>query len=44
MSGGMAPTTAPTQVFAALICLSGVYTPAYRRMVPAPSAAVVLLV
>lgn len=38
----MAPTTAPTQVFAMLITLRGVYTPAYSPMLAAPSAAVVL--
>ena len=41
MSGGMAPTTAPTQVFATLTTLSGVYTAAYSPMFAAPSAAVV---
>ena len=41
MSGGMAPTTAPTQVFTTLICFSGVYTATYSAMLAAPSAAVV---
>jgi len=44
MSGGMAPTTAPTQVLDMLMTLSGVYTPAYRPMLAAPSAAVVAFV
>jgi hypothetical protein len=41
MSGGMAPTTAPTHVFATLTTFSGVYTAAYSPMFAAPSAAVV---
>ena len=40
MSGGTAPTTAPTQVLAMLTTFSGVYTPAYSPMFAAPSAAV----
>ena len=37
----MAPTTAPTQVFATLITFSGVYTAAYKPMLAAPKAAAV---
>lgn len=40
MRGGMAPTTAPTHVFAMLSCLRGVYTPAYSTMLAAPRAVV----
>ena len=40
ISGGTAPTTAPTQVLLMLRTLRGVYTPAYSTMLPAPSAAV----
>lgn len=40
MSGGMAPTTAPTQVLKMLSCFMGVYTPAYSTMLAAPSAVV----
>ena len=35
----MAPTTAPTQVFATLTTFSGVYTAAYKPMLAAPKAA-----
>lgn len=40
----MAPTTAPTHVFAMLTTFSGVYTPAYNPMLTAPKAAVVQFV
>ncbi len=40
MSGGTAPTAAPTQVLAADSTLSGVYTPAYSTMLAAPRPAV----
>jgi hypothetical protein len=41
--GGIAPTTAPTQVFATLTTFRGVYTAAYSAMFEAPNAAVVVL-
>ena len=44
MRGGIAPTTAPTHVFAMLTTFSGVYTPAYSPMLTAPKAAVVQFV
>ena len=44
MSGGTAPTTAPTHVLITDSCFSGVYMPAYSAMLAAPSAAVVMLV
>ena len=44
MSGGIAPTTAPTHVFRKCTRLSAVYAPAYSAMFPAPSAVVVSFV
>lgn len=41
MSGGGAPTTAPTQVLTGCILFNGVYTKAYRARLPAPNIAVV---
>ena len=38
----MAPTTAPTHVFAMLTTFSGVYTAAYKPMLAPPKAAAVL--
>ena len=40
ISGGSAPTTAPTHVFAMLCRFIGVYTNAYSATLSAPSAAV----
>lgn len=41
--GGIAPTTAPTQVFMGCICFRGVYTNAYRtRLETARLAAIIL--
>lgn len=41
--GGIAPTTAPTQVFTGCICFRGVYTNAYRNRLEAASPAAIIL-
>ena len=40
ITGGMAPTTAPTHVLSGVCCFIGVYASVYRPRVAAPSVAV----